>query len=130
MAAFAVERHFEDVLYNIGFLRNNHHLAVLILVAIRRVADDEGSFLKSVLNAPLAVFRNGSGLALRNGAQDGKHQLRTHVLCIDVLLFKIDGNVQPHQLSNHLQALHCVSGKPADGLGDDSINFSVLTVLQ
>ena len=43
----------------------DHHLTIHVVVTVWRIANLEGTILETFLNAPLVVFRNGVGFALR-----------------------------------------------------------------
>lgn len=88
-----------------------------------------GAVFKAFSDTPFFIFGNGNRLAFRKAAQNGKHQLTFHRPRVYIFLFKINGNAQVGQTSYHLQAIRCISGKSADGLGYDKLNLAILTII-
>ena len=59
---------------------------------------------------------------LRQGSHNRNQDLTLGIHCVDGFLFEEDGNVLILQLADVFQAIQRVSGKSADGLGDNHVD--------
>ena len=128
VASFARQRLREHPAHNLRLFLVDDHVPIDVFISVWGIGNLKSAILEPPLRRPLVIFRNGYGLALRKAAQNGKHQLTFHFAGIQVFFLKIDVNSQVYQLSDQFQAVHRVSGKPADGLRDNEIDLPILTV--
>lgn len=82
------------------------------------------SLLVAVLKAELDVLAHGLTFLLGKARHNRKEHLALSIQCVYGLLFKIDRYVLVLELPDVLQAVEGVSGKSADGLGDDHVDVS------
>ena len=85
---------------------------------------------KLFADAPLAVFRNTEALFLRKRSEDGKHQLAIPAHGVYVLFLEVNVHAQRFQLAHRFQQRNRISGKPADGFGDDPVDFPRAAICQ
>lgn len=63
------------------------------------------------------------------GSHNRNQNLTLGIHCVDGFLFEENGNVLILQLADVFQAVQSVSGKSADGLGDNHVDVSGLAVV-
>ena len=91
--------------------------------------DPDFSILETVLQSKFDVLTQGLAFLLCQARHNGKQHLTLGIHGVDILFFKENRDVLFLQFPNIFQAIQGVSGKPADGLGNDHINVSVHAVL-
>ena len=60
---FARKAGCENLFYNFCLFRHNDHRAVIVVITVGRIGDNEGAVLKAFLHRPLAVFGNRNRFA-------------------------------------------------------------------
>ena len=115
-----------DSLYNFGLLRINDQMAVLILGVAEKavVVDLHFSLLVPVLQAELHVLREALTFLLGKTRHDRDQHFALGVHCVDGFFLEEDRDVLVLQLPDVLEAVESVSGKSADGLGDDHVDVT------
>ena len=93
------------------------------------MVDPDFSVLETVLQAEFDVLAQRLTFLLCQARHNGKQHLTLGIHGVDVLFFKENRDVLLLQFPDILQTIQGVSGKPADGLGNDHINVSVHAVL-
>ena len=93
------------------------------------MVDPDLPILETVLQAEFDVLAQRLTFLLCQARHNGKQYLTLRIHGVDVLFFKKNRDVFLLQFPDILQTIQGVSGKPADGLGNDHINVSVHAVL-
>ena len=75
------------------------------------VGHADGAVLKTLADAPLAVFGNGPALLLRKGCKQRDHQLTAFVQRVDAFLLEAHLDAYGAQSANRLKRVDCVAGK-------------------
>ena len=78
---------------------------------------------------PGYILRDGTAFFLGQAGHNRDEKFALAVQGVDVLLFKVDLDALLLELSHRNEAVHRVSGKSADRLGDNEVNLSVQCVL-
>ena len=112
---------------NHGLFFVDDQVTVRSLVVDEEPAEGNGNLAvgEQLALAQDVVLGNAAAFLLGQRGHDRQHQLTLAVKGPDVFLFKIRLNALVLQLADGGQAVDCVSGKAADGLGDDEIYFPV-----
>lgn len=113
-----------DAFYDFCLLWVYDQVPVLILGVAEKaiVIDVHFSLLETVLKSQLDVLAHGLAFLLGKARHDRKENLSLSVQRVYGLLFKIDRDVLVLELPDVLEAVEGVSGKSADGLGDDHVD--------
>ena len=82
------------------------------------------ALLVAVLKAELDVFTHGLAFLLGKARHDRKEHFSFGIQRVYGLLLEIDWNVFVLELPDILEAVEGVSGKSADGFGDDHVDVS------
>lgn len=131
-----------DVAYNdlVGGLRVTHLevlafigkrlkaciVALLIEDVVGIVADFAS--LKPFSDAPFVVLRDASCFLLGERCKDGKHQFAVSAQSVYGLFFESDLGAFLFQMSDSVQKVNGVPGNSLNGIGEDDVDFSLLTV--
>ena len=83
-----------------------------------------------MLNTPANITWDILALLLVHHSEDGDQQFPGELGGVDILLLKAYTDIQRLQLSDRLQTLLSVSGKPWGGLDEDSVDPSPSAVRQ
>ena len=78
---------------------------------------------------PGNIFRDTPAFFLCQGTHDGDEQLALGIECPDVFLLEINLDALVLELSHGSQAVNGISGKAADRLRDDEVDFSIHGIL-
>ena len=115
-----------DALNDLGLLGDNHQMLVFILGVPKKplAVDLDFPLLVAVLEPHLHVLAQGLAFLLGEGSHDRQQDFTLGVHGTNALFFKEHGNVLILQLANVIQAVHGISGEPADGLGDDHVDVA------
>lgn len=107
--------------YDLGLFRTNDKVAVLILGIAEEVVvvNLNLALLIAVLRAELYGLAHRLAFLLSKARHDRKEYLAFGIQRVYVLLLEIDRNVLVLELLDVLEAVESVSGKSADGLGDN-----------
>ena len=99
-------------------------MSIIILGVAEKaiVVDVHLSLLEAVLKSQLDVLTHGLAFLLSKARHDRKEHLSLSVQRVYGLFFKIDRDVLVLELLDVLEAVESVSGKSADGLGDDHVD--------
>ena len=81
------------------------------------------SLLVSVLQTELYVLTQGLAFLLCQRCHDGQQNLSLRIHCVDILFFKEYRNVLLFKLPDVFQAVQRVSGKSANRLCNDHVDF-------
>ena len=81
--------------------------------------DPDLPVLETVLQSEFDVLTQRLAFLLCQACHDGKQYLTLGIHGVDVLFFKENRDVLLLQFPDIFQTIQGVSGKPADGLGDD-----------
>ena len=87
------------------------------------------TILVAKLESQLYILAEGLRFLLSQGGHNRNQDLTLGIHCVDGFLFEEDGNVLILQLADVFQAVQRVSGKSADGLGDNHVDVSGLAVV-
>src|SRR5699024_4695352 len=119
-----------DPLYHFRLRRLYDQVSFLILCVTQETAviDPDLPVLETVLQSEFDVLTQRLAFLLCQACHDGKQYLTLGIHGVDVLFFKENRDVLLLQFPDIFQTIQGVSGKPADGLGDDHINVSVHAV--
>ena len=111
--------------HDLRFLGHDLWLAVLTLAIPEEVLVRHGhlSVRKPLALTPCDVFGDVATLLLRQRGHDREQQLAFGIQRVDVLFLKVDLYAMLFQKPNGRQAVHRISGKAGNGLGDDEVNF-------
>jgi len=120
-----------DALYDFCLLRVNDKVPVVILGVSEEaiVVDLHLALLVAVLKSQLDILTHGLAFLLSKARHDRDQYLALRVHRVDGFLFKIDRYVLFFQLPDVLKAVERVSGKSADGLGDDHVDIACHTFI-
>ena len=120
-----------DAADNFGLLFIDNQVAVRSLVVAEEPAEGNGNLAvcKPLTLAPGTVLGNAAAFFLGKRGHDRQHQFALAVEGPDVFLFKVDLNTLVLQPADGGQAVDRVSGKTADGLGDDEVNLPVERII-
>ena len=115
--------------YHLGLFWNDSWLTIWPFLIGVQVVVVNGSLttLHGVALARLDIAGDGLALRLGEGPHHGQHQLRGLVHGVDVFFFKVDRDALRLQHSDVVQAVHRVAGEAGDGLGEDQVDFALLT---
>lgn len=115
-----------DAFYDFSLLRIDDQVTVRILGVAEKtiVIDVYLSLLEAVLKSQLYVLAHGLAFLLGKACHNRKEHLALSIQRVYGLLFKIDRDILVLELPDVLQAVESVSGKSADGLGDDHVDVS------
>ena len=91
------------------------------------VMDGDFTALHGVSLACLDIAGDGLALRLGEGPHHGQHQLCGLVHGVDVFFFKVDCDALCFQHSDVVQAVYGIAGEAGDGLGEDQVDFALLT---
>ena len=118
-------------LYHFRLCRLYDQISFLILCVTQKTAviDPDLPVLETVLQSKFDVLAQRLAFLLCQARHNGKQHLTLGIRGVDVLFFKENRDVLLLQFSDILQTIQGVSGKTADGLGNDHINVSVHAVL-
>ena len=113
-----------DALYHLCLFRIDDEILICILGVAEEVIVIYLylAILVAKLESQLHILTEGLGFLLRKGSHNRNQNLTLGIHCIDGFLFKEDGNVLILQLADVFQAVQRVSGKSADGLGDNHVD--------
>ncbi len=113
-----------DALYDFSLLRINDEIAFRILGVAKKavVVNLHLSLLVAVLKTKLDVLGQRLGFLLRQRGHYGQEHLALGIKCVDRLLLEVDRNVLRFERSYMLETVQGVSGKTADGLGDNHVD--------
>lgn len=116
-----------DAFYDDRLLWVDHQISVRATVVAKEALkwNRDLAVCKALSLTPCAVLGNAAAFFLSQGGHDGQQQFAFAIECPDVLFFKIDLNTGFLELADGGQAVYGVSGKSADRLGDDEVNFAV-----
>ena len=111
-----------DALYHLCLFRIDDEIPICILGVAEEVIVIYLylAILVAKLESQLHILTEG--FLLRKGSHNRNQNLTLGIHCIDGFLFKEDGNVLILQLADVFQAVQRVSGKSADGLGDNHVD--------
>ena len=126
----SVSRRDFPSIYNGGFLRDRHQLIVFPAVAVHPEVAVRYAFFKTLLDGPACVLGNAAAFLLCKRSEKGQHQLAVVGQGVNVLLLELYLDAQLLQVPDRFQQVHRVSGKPADGFGEDDVDLSRLAVIQ
>ena len=90
----AIQVRFEDAFDYSRFFRDDLQLPVDPFVAIT-AEERRLTIFEFLADRPLAVFRNGKALFLREGCEDGQHQFTIGTDGVDVLFLKVKSIILP-----------------------------------
>lgn len=123
----AFQKHLEDQPDGFGFFFNDLDTTVFGSCVAHEVPirDAVGAFFVFLPDTPFYVFGNAAAFFLRQGGHDGQQQLAFAIKGPDILFLEEDLHVMFFELTNGCQRVDRVSGKPADGLGDDQVDLVV-----
>jgi hypothetical protein len=82
--------------------------------------------LIAVLQPQLHVLRKALALLLGQRRHNGQEHFALGIHRVDVLFFKINGNIFLFELTDVFQAVQRVAGEPADGLGDHHVDVPAM----
>ena len=118
-------------LHRLCFVLIHHKAAILVLVISEQSRRKEQSTAEPAVNGPVHNDRLGMRFFLCHGCQNRQDHAPVTVQCVDVVRFKFytHGRVKIFQCFNDGKAVHNVSGETGDGLCEDQVNLSGLTVL-
>ena len=125
----AIQVRFEDAFDYSRFFRDDLQLPVDPFVAIT-AEERRLTIFEFLADRPLAVFRNGKALFLREGCEDGQHQFTIGTDGVDVLFLKVDIDTERFQFSHRGKQDDRVAGEAADRLGDNHVDFSGSAVIK
>ena len=123
-AAFTVQIRLEYVPHHSGLCFMDHDLSMFASVPVQQHQIDRLSFGEILAYPALAVVRHALALLLRKRSEDGEHQLAIPAHGVNVLFLKVNVNAQRFQLTYRFEHGHGIARKPADGLGQNQIDFS------
>ncbi|BAR05085.1 hypothetical protein PSDT_0565 [Parascardovia denticolens DSM 10105 = JCM 12538] len=114
-----------DSLHGFRFLRIDDELAVWSAVIAEESVkwNRHLAVRESLPLSPGAVLGNAPGFLLRNAAHDGDEQLALAVEGPDVFFLEIALNAMLFEFPDGGQAVDCVPGEPADGLGENDVEL-------
>ena len=120
-----------DALYDFCLLWIDDQVSVVILGVSEEaiVVDLHLALLVAVLKSQLDVLTHGLAFLLGKARHDRDQYLALRVHRVNGFLFKIDRYVLFFQLPDVLEAVERVSGKSADGLGDDHVDIACHTFI-
>ena len=119
-----------DPPHNLSLLRNDLRLVVWpasIGVEVF-VLDDRSPILHGSAFTPTDVCRNGLTLRLGKSTCESNTELAVLLQRIDVLLLENDTDTERFQCTGVVKAVHCISRKSRDRLGQDDIDFVLAAV--
>ena len=113
-----------DALYHLCLFRIDDEILICILGVAEEVIVIYLylAILVAKLESQLHILAEGLRFLLRQGSHNRNQDLTLGIHCVDSFLFKEDGNVLILQLADVFQAVQRVSGKSADGLGDNHVD--------
>ena len=113
-----------------GLLRDNFRLSIrtfFVGVAFG-VLEEYLALLHRHALAHFYIEGEGVELLLGKAGKDGQHHLAVFLQRVDVLFFKHYPDAHGFQLADVTDAVQRVSCKPADGLGNNEVNFTFFAV--
>ena len=116
---------------DLRFFRDDDQISFIILCIAKEavVIDLHFSCLVAELQSQFYILGKGLAFLLCKGCHDGQKDFALGIHRIDVLFFKVHGNVLFLQFPDVFQAIQSVAGKSADGLGNDHVDFGCHAVL-
>ena len=119
-----VENHPDDICLTWLF----HDVLLLVLLITVKLAPPPFAHLVTLADAPFQVFGNGPAFLLRKCRKDGQQHLAHCLGSVDPFLLEDDVDALFLQVTDVLEALHRVSGKPGDALGHNGVELTSLRV--
>ena len=86
--------------------------------------------LEFLLHRPLDIGGNRLALFFGEACEDGKHELSVSRQGINVFLLEAHSNPERFQVTDDVQQVHCVAGKPADRLGEHDVYAATFTIIE
>ena len=115
---------------DLRFLRYDLRLSVRPLPVSQHLFVLEGDLsrlrLFALLLAPDDILADGFALRLGKAAEQGDEKFAGFREGVDVFLLEVHPNAVCFQEPHRIQAIHRVSGKAGEGLGDDEVDVSPL----
>lgn len=113
-----------DALYHLCLFRIDDEIPICILGVAEEVIVIYLylAILVAKLESQLYILAEGLRFLLSQGGHNRNQDLTLGIHCVDGFLFEEDGNVLILQLADVFQAVQRVSGKSADGLGDNHVD--------
>ena len=114
--------------HDLGLLFHDVELPILQHITVRGCTGDEGTILHAPFDAPSHVFGDGYGFFLGLRSRQCQQHFAGHIRSVNVLFLEENGDTVVFEQSGIQQGVRCVSCEATDGLGQDSVDLSFLTI--